>query len=105
MSRWVEDLRMKKTPGEIALIAKAQEIADQAFSLVTRSIRVGVTEIELALELEFTMRRLGAEGLAFPIIAVSGARSSLPHGQPTANKVSPGDFLTIDFGARYEGYC
>lgn len=105
VSRWVEDLRMKKTPGEIALIAKAQEIADEAFSLVTRLIRVGATESELALELEFTMRRLGAEGLAFPIIAVSGARSSLPHGQPTANKVSPGDFLTIDFGARYEGYC
>ena len=59
----------------------------------------------MALDLEFTMRRLGAEGLAFPIIAVSGARSSLPHGQPTANKVSGGDFLTFDFGARYEGYC
>lgn len=105
VSGWVEDLRMRKTSEEIALIAKAQEIADQAFSLVTRSIRVGVTERELAMELEFTMRRLGAETLAFPIIAVSGLRSSLPHGQPTDNKVCPGDFLTFDFGARYEGYC
>ncbi|MGI6631659.1 MAG: M24 family metallopeptidase [Bacillota bacterium] len=102
---WIEDLRMVKTPEEIALITRAQEIADEAFSLITRSIKVGVTELEMALDLEFTMRRLGAEGLAFPIIAVSGARSSLPHGQPTANKVSGGDFLTFDFGARYEGYC
>jgi len=105
ISGWVEDLRMRKTPEEIALIAKAQEIADEAFSLVTRSVRVGATERELAMELEFTMKRLGAESLAFPLIVVSGARSSLPHGQPTDNKVSPGDFLTFDFGARYEGYC
>ncbi len=102
---WVEDLRMRKTPEEISLIAKAQEIADEAFSLVTRSIRVGAAESELAMELEFTMRRLGAESLAFPPIVVSGQRSSLPHGRPTLNKVSPGDFLTFDFGARYEGYC
>lgn len=105
VSGWVEDLRMRKTPEEIARIAKAQEIADQAFSLVTRSVRVGVTERELAMELEFTMKRLGADGLAFPPIVVSGKRSSLPHGQPSDNKVSPGDFLTFDFGARYEGYC
>lgn len=105
VSRWIEDLRMVKSPEEIALIAKAQEIADEAFSLASRAIRVGATENELALELEFTMRRLGADGLAFPIIAVSGARSSLPHGQPTDNKVAPGDFLTFDFGARYKGYC
>lgn len=102
---WIEDLRMVKTSAEIALMTRAAEIADEAFSLISGAVRIGATELELALDLEFTMRRLGAEGLAFPIIAVSGARSSLPHGQPTANKAQRGDFFTFDFGARYEGYC
>jgi Xaa-Pro aminopeptidase len=102
---WVEDLRMVKTPEEIACIEKAQEIADDAFPLLAGAIHVGSREIDLALELEFTMRKMGSEGLAFPIIAVAGERSSLPHGVPTENQVSDGDFLTLDFGAKHKGYC
>ncbi len=102
---WVEEIRAVKTKDEIELIARAQEIADEAFAALTRQVKIGSTERELALELEFTMRKLGAEGLSFPIIAVSGERSSLPHGVPTQKEVEDGDFLTFDFGAVYNGYC
>lgn len=102
---WVEGLRIIKTPEEISCIQKAQEIADDAFHLLAGAIHVGSREIDLALELEFTMRKMGSEGLAFPIIAVAGERSSLPHGVPTENQVSDGDFLTLDFGAKHKGYC
>ena len=104
-SGWVEELRLIKTPEEVLCIQKAQDIADDAFALMTNSVRVGTREIDLALEFEFTMRRMGSDGLAFPIIAVTGERSSLPHGTPTEKKLAAGDFITFDFGARYEGYC
>lgn len=105
VSGWVEGLRMVKTPEEVRLIEKAQDIADDAFALLTDSICVGAREIDLALEFEFTMRKMGSEGLPFPIIAVAGERSSLPHGVPGENTVSDGDFVTFDFGARCGGYC
>ncbi len=105
VSGWVEDLRMIKTPEEVSCIEKAQEIADDALELLTSAIHIGSREIDLALEFEFTMRKMGSEGLAFPIIAVTGERSSLPHGVPTDKKVSDGDFLTFDFGAKHAGYC
>lgn len=104
-SGWVEELRLVKTPGEISYIRTAQEIADDALALLTNSVRVGSREIDLALEFEFTMRRMGSGGIAFPIIAVAGERSSLPHGTPSDRKLEAGDFITFDFGARYHGYC
>jgi Xaa-Pro aminopeptidase len=105
VSNWVEDLRMIKRKEEVGYISKAQQIAEKGFELLMPSIKVGVSEIELALELEFSMRRMGSEGVAFPFIVVSGSRSSLPHGQPTSKKLEPGDFVTFDFGARFNGYC
>ncbi|HAF67297.1 MAG TPA: Xaa-Pro dipeptidase, partial [Clostridiales bacterium UBA9857] len=105
VSGWVEELRAVKSEQEIEFIAKAQSIADEAFSRLLPLIKPGVTEIDLALELEFTMRKLGSEGVAFPFIVVSGVRSSLPHGVPTRKQLEPGDFVTLDFGARCNGYC
>ena len=64
-----------------------------------------MSETEVALELEFFMRRNGAECLSFDTIAVSGVRSSLPHGEPSDKKIEAGDFLTMDFGCKYLGYC
>jgi Xaa-Pro aminopeptidase len=104
LSGVVEKLRMIKTPEEISKIAKAQEIADQAFGLLTGAIRVGATELELATEFDFTMRKMGSEEVAFPLIVVSGERSSLPHGVPTNKPLEDGDFVTFDFGATYDGY-
>jgi Xaa-Pro aminopeptidase len=96
--------RMVKLPYELERIAKAQSITDAAFKHILGFISPDVTEIDVALELEFFMRRNGAEGLAFDTIAVSGPASSLPHGVPSNCKLRRG-FLTMDFGAKYDGYC
>lgn len=101
----VEALRMVKDADELATMRRSAEITDQAFQHVLGFIKPGVTEREVALELEFTMKRLGAEGLAFETIVASGERSSLPHGQPTDRVIRTGDLVTMDFGALYQGYC
>ena len=96
--------RTVKLPYELERMAKAQDITDMAFAHVLDFITPDVTEIEVALELEFFMRSHGAESTAFDTIAVSGPASSLPHGVPSNVKLRRG-FLTMDFGAKYEGYC
>ncbi|TDT61957.1 M24 family metallopeptidase [Fonticella tunisiensis] len=101
----IEKLRMIKDNEEVEFIAKAAEIADRAFEHILGFIKPGMTEIEIALELEFFMKKLGASALSFPIIAASGWRSSLPHGEASEKKVEEGDFLTLDFGCVYKGYC
>lgn len=100
----VANLRRLKTPEELANIRKAVEIADNAFAYILNIIRVGITEREVALELENAMKRGGADSIAFDTIVVSGARGALPHGKPSTKAIEAGDFVTIDFGARYNGY-
>ncbi len=97
-------LRAVKTPEELARMARAQAITDAAFAHILGLLTPNMTEGEVALELDFFMRRQGAEDTAFSTIAVSGTASSLPHGVPRACKLQPG-FLTMDFGAKVEGYC
>lgn len=97
-------LRTFKTDRELDTIARAQAITDAAFSHILSKISPEMTEIDVALELEFFMRRSGAENVAFQTIAVSGKASSLPHGSPRNRKLESG-FLTMDFGARVDGYC
>jgi Xaa-Pro aminopeptidase len=101
----IERLRQVKDEEEIKLIEKAASIADNAFSEIIKFIKIGMTEKEIDLELEFLMRRNGASGLSFPSIVASGKRSSLPHGAASHKKVEYGDFLTLDFGCVYNGYC
>lgn len=96
-------LRLVKTPEEIEKIRQACGIADACFSHVLRMIQPGVTEYDLGLEIEFFIRRHGA-GIAFPPIVVSGERSARPHGVPSEKKLEVGDFVTMDFGARLNGY-
>ena len=98
------ELRICKDDAELDSIARAQRITDAAFSHILGRITPTMTEIEVALELEFFMRREGAEGLAFDTIAVSGTNSSRPHGVPRPVCLERG-FLTMDFGARVDGYC
>lgn len=100
----LESLRMIKTPEEIAVMQRAQDITDKAFSHILSVITPNMTEIEVAAELEYFMRRNGADGFAFDTIAVSGDASALPHGTPRNVKLRRG-FLTMDYGARLEGYC
>lgn len=101
----VEGLRLIKEPGEIQLIRRAGEIAVTALEETLALCRPGQTEREIAWELEYRMRRLGADGPAFPFIVASGPRSALPHGGPTDRPLAPGDLLTIDCGAVFQGYC
>ena len=98
------DLRTVKTEQELDIIAKAQAVTDAAFEHILGFISPDRTELDIALELEFFMRSHGAESLAFDTIAVSGESSSLPHGVPSDKKLSRG-FLTMDFGAKVDGYC
>lgn len=100
----VEELRSKKYEEEIALIQKACEIADEAYSNILKQIKVGMTEVDLALELDYQMRKLGAEDVSFDTIFISGKKTSLPHGQPSDKIIEHGDFITMDFGALYKGY-
>ena len=106
-SKLLSELRAVKTPEEIARITKAQEITDRAFSHILSFLSDNaskVTEQEVALELEFFMRKHGSEGVAFDTIAVSGPASSRPHGVPDNIPLRRG-FLTMDFGAKIDGYC
>lgn len=96
--------REHKSEAELSKIAAAQKITDAAFSHILKLLSPAMTEIEVALELEYFMRRNGADGIAFETIAVSGSASALPHGHPRPVRLQKG-FLTMDFGATYEGYC
>jgi len=98
-------LRVRKEPSEIENIRKAAAIADEAFSHMLEYIKSGMSENEVALELEFFMRKKGASGNSFESIVASGVRSSLPHGTATEKIIENGEFLTLDFGCVYNGYC
>ena len=100
----IDTLREYKDAEEMAAIAKAQSIADAAFDHIIEFIRPDMTEMQVALELEFFMRAHGAEAAAFETIAVSGSASSRPHGVPRYEKLEKG-FLTMDYGAKVDGYC
>ncbi|OEF95556.1 Xaa-Pro dipeptidase [Vulcanibacillus modesticaldus] len=104
LSQVIESLRIVKDEEEIKLIKKATEIADQAFSHILNVIKPGIKEVDVSLELEFKMRELGAQGASFEIIVASGFRSALPHGIASEKVIETGDFVTIDFGAIYNGY-
>ncbi|NPV52538.1 MAG: aminopeptidase P family protein [Firmicutes bacterium] len=101
----VEGLRMVKNEDELAMIAQACALGDSAFSHILGMIRPGVSELDVALELEWHMRKKGAEGVAFDIIVASGARSALPHGRASGKRIEAGDLVVIDLGARFNGYC
>lgn len=99
-----DSLRICKTDEELEIMDRAQQITDAAFEHILKFIKPDMTEIEVALELEFFMRKMGSKGIAFDTICVSGSASSLPHGEPRNVKLEKG-FLTMDFGARVDGYC
>lgn len=103
-SKILFEQRKIKLDYEIERIEKAQELTDMAFEHILSFISLERTEKDVALELEFFMRSHGAEATAFDTIAVSGSASSLPHGVPSDVKLRRG-FLTMDFGAKYKGYC
>ncbi len=100
----VDKLRMVKSDDEIARIRRSVLTNSEAFEKATRSIRPGAKESAIAAELEYQMRRLGAEKAAFETIVAIGSRSALPHAQPTARKLAHDELLLIDMGACQDGY-
>ena len=98
----VDALRRIKTA---EYLAQAEHIGDVAFSKILDFLRPGVSELEVAAELEYQMKKAGAEDLGFNTIIASGLNSSMPHAIPGKKKLEAGDFVTMDFGCKYEGYC
>lgn len=100
----IEELRTAKTDFEVECIVKAQRIAEKAFLDVLNFIKAGVTERDIAAELEYRMKKYGSEKPSFDTVAVAGLKSAMPHGVPDGSAVKNGDFITMDFGATYNGY-
>ncbi len=101
----VEQLRVYKDADELALLAKAIEIADEAIDEVAPRIEPGITEEGVAWELEKAMRERGAEMISFDTIVGAGANGALPHHRADDTVIKPNDAIVIDMGAKYEGYC
>ena len=99
------DIRAVKDSEEIQRIKTAEHIGDEAFKHILSYIRPGVSERDIAFEIEFFMRRNGAEALSFDTIAAAGAHGAMPHAEPGERVVAEGDFIVLDFGCVYEGYC
>ncbi len=105
ISQKINGFRSQKEPWEIAYMKKAQDITDAAFSEVLGRFRVGMTEKQLQAELIYCLLKNGADGLSFDPIVVSGPNTSMPHGVAGDREIREGDFITMDFGAIYKGYC
>jgi Xaa-Pro aminopeptidase len=103
--RWVERLRVVKDAVELDAAVRAAALTDAAFAHVLGVVRPGLREIDVSLALEVFMRSNGSEGLAFDPIVASGPNSSRPHAGVTDRVIEPRDILTMDFGARVDGYC
>jgi Xaa-Pro aminopeptidase len=101
----IDHLRFIKDQDEIEVIKEAVRIADEAFSHVLKYIKPGVTETEIASEIEHYLKKQGARGSSFDTIVASGVRSSLPHGVASSKAIEMGDAVTMDFGAIYKEYC
>ncbi len=105
MCEKIAAFREKKESWELERMRKAQKITDKAFSEVITRIRPGMTELQLQAELIYCLYKNGGQGLSFDPIVVSGPNTSLPHGVAGDRVIQEGDFITMDFGVLYEGYC
>lgn len=104
VSGLLEKIRLIKTDAEIKILKVAADIADAAYKHILEFIRPGISELDVSNELEFFMRKAGATSSSFDIIVASGKRSALPHGVATDKIIEKGDFVTLDYGAYYNGY-
>lgn len=105
VSGLVENLRMIKDDAELQIMQEAADLADATFQHVQKIIRPGVKESDVALEMEMYMRSHGATSSSFDTIVASGERSALPHGVASERVIGNNEFVKLDFGAYYKGYC
>ena len=104
-SAFLRELRAQKDPEELERMEQAQRIAEKALGQILAEIRPGVTEKEIAARLQYLMLHFGAEKMSFDPIVASGPNGSMPHAVPTERKIQTGEFVTMDFGCVYKGYC
>ena len=100
----IENIRKTKDKKEIEYIRNAAEITDEAFDQIIPDLRIGLSEIEISAKISFALKILGADEDAFRPIIAGGPNSALPHAFPTKRELKKGDFLILDFGAKYKGY-
>jgi len=105
VGRIIEERRMVKSPGEIDTIRRSVNLNSEAFSRVLKRLRPGVRELDVAAEIEFQMKMLGAEKPSFDTIIAAGPHSALPHSHPTGHQIGANELLLIDMGASLEGYA
>ncbi len=98
-------LRCVKDEYELECLERAAEIGDKVFNKILADIKVGVSEREISAKIDYYIKELGGEGNSFETICASGVNSCKPHGAPTDKKIKKGDFVTMDFGCIYKGYC
>ena len=104
VGRIIEERRMVKSPDEIAKIRKSVQVNSEAYGRVVKRLRPGVSELDVAAEIEFHMKVLGAEKPAFDTIVAAGPHSALPHAHPTSHRIEENELLLVDMGASVEGY-
>ena len=104
LEKEIKNLRAFKDAQELALIRTSIDFSSKAFLHIAEMLREGVAEREVALEMEFFMKKNGAQALGFDIIIASGKRSALPHGRASDKRIEKGDFILIDFGSDFRGY-
>lgn len=105
LQKKLNDIRMIKDEGETEKIQRAVDIADKVFEHILPFLKPGVKEIDIANEMEYKMKKLGAKGPSFETIVASGPRSALPHGVAGMRELKSGDAVVMDFGAIFDGYC
>ncbi len=104
-SEKLAELRMVKDEEELNWLRNAERIGVEAFESILPLLKVGTSETDIAAELEYQMRKRGSCGTSFETIVVSGSKSSMPHGRAGQKQIENGDFVTLDFGCRFNGYC
>ncbi len=104
LDKIISRMRIVKTAVEVDKIRQAQRITEDALTETLKLVKEGVTERDLALELEYKMRKMGADGISFDLITITGKKTSMPHGVPGNETVKSGDFITFDIGAIVDGY-
>jgi Xaa-Pro aminopeptidase len=98
-------IRMIKTEKEISRMNRAAQITDQVYQKILKVVRPGMSEKDLAKIIRNSFEELGADGLSFDTIVVSGENGALPHGQPSDKIIKKDELITVDFGCKYQGYC
>lgn len=104
LDKKIVNLRLIKSEDEISFISEAQKITERAYQELLNYIKPDNTERQVAIELEYLMKKYGAEDISFDLITITGKKTSLPHGVPSDDIIKSGDFFTMDIGALYNGY-